>query len=803
MAFKKGANFPITAENKTARAFKQVHSELGRLAGGVRSILGPLALIGGTTAFVSFARSTLQSADAIGKFADRAGVTTNELQKMRHAFDLAGVGVEAIDKGLLNFGKRLGKARQGIGALAGGLKGGQEELLESLKATNSTSEALNVMFKAMGNARNQAEKLAIADAAFGTAGLRMTAAFRDGSDAFFEAKREAERLGLVIEEKLIRNAEQLNDDFTRASGIIGTQLKSAFLELAPAINEGVLKIISFVTELNKVNALTNKMLSDQSLGAVFGRVQERIEEIESALEANEDSFFPSMFEGLNQRLRDELESLEIIKQAIIDTVKETGTIADTPVKPKKKKGGGIPGIDDEAAKKAAKALEKIMQAGARTTEQFFTPMEKLTHQMDKLNEQLAEGAINAGTFDRATAKAMSTFEKAIKVTGDAAGKGALAGGDVAIAKQTELLERRRELQDRLFTRGKAFRQAQADLLSLVPDAFGNVDITESMSPKAFEEFIENSIAAGVNMEHLIPLVEEYNRLRNVTTDPEAPGPLTGDEAAAMKKLNEEMARNKRVTELLIDPLDEWSRLQIILDDRLRANTITTFDHARATKALAQEYGLLKDKVNPLEVALDRLASGMESRLSGAFVDLVRGAEDLDERLRNAATSMVDEMLREFARLALIRPMLQGLFGDSGSGGGLFGAGISLVGNYFTGGGLGVATAGIGGAQGALALQGREHGGRVNRGTSYIVGEKRAEIFTPDQSGFITPRVETAQQQRQGGGNMVINIDARGSNNPAETQAAVERGIRKAAPHLINASVRAVRDNRARDPQFFG
>ncbi len=54
---------------------------------------------------------------------------------------------------------------------------------------------------------------------------------------------------------------------------------------------------------------------------------------------------------------------------------------------------------------------------------------------------------------------------------------------------------------------------------------------------------------------------------------------------------------------------------------------------------------------------------------------------------------------------------------------------------------------------------REFGGPVVAGQSYLVGEKRAEIFTPNQSGWITPRADI------GGGGITqnINIDARGAD----------------------------------------
>ena len=72
--------------------------------------------------------------------------------------------------------------------------------------------------------------------------------------------------------------------------------------------------------------------------------------------------------------------------------------------------------------------------------------------------------------------------------------------------------------------------------------------------------------------------------------------------------------------------------------------------------------------------------------------------------------------------------------------------------------LGGATASIFGG----LFGGREGGGNVRAGQPYIVGEKRAEIFIPPQSGKIIPRIDGP-----GGGGRVVNVyqthvfDARG------------------------------------------
>ncbi len=64
--------------------------------------------------------------------------------------------------------------------------------------------------------------------------------------------------------------------------------------------------------------------------------------------------------------------------------------------------------------------------------------------------------------------------------------------------------------------------------------------------------------------------------------------------------------------------------------------------------------------------------------------------------------------------------------------------------------LAVATAAISGGGTALA-GGREIGGHVSAGQSYVVGEKGAEIFTPTTSGAITSNADVKRRANGGGG----------------------------------------------------
>lgn len=70
-------------------------------------------------------------------------------------------------------------------------------------------------------------------------------------------------------------------------------------------------------------------------------------------------------------------------------------------------------------------------------------------------------------------------------------------------------------------------------------------------------------------------------------------------------------------------------------------------------------------------------------------------------------------------------------------------------------------AGIGNVIDSVFGGGRAAGGSVMAGTSYLVGEKGAEIFTPSSSGFITPNKAL-------GGNTVINLNVTGAIDPEGT-----------------------------------
>ncbi|MBP0439582.1 tape measure protein [Tianweitania sediminis] len=88
---------------------------------------------------------------------------------------------------------------------------------------------------------------------------------------------------------------------------------------------------------------------------------------------------------------------------------------------------------------------------------------------------------------------------------------------------------------------------------------------------------------------------------------------------------------------------------------------------------------------------------------------------------------------------------------------------------------------------------REFGGPVRAGQPYIVGEKRPELFVPNQSGHIVPRIPAALGKSAGGAISApvnITIDARGADR--EGLARVEQQVAKLKAELPAHVINTVR-----------
>jgi len=157
-----------------------------------------------------------------------ASIDPESFQALQRGAELAGVGTEALNKSLVAFGRRIGEAERGAGPLIQTIKAYGVEIRDANGELKPQIVLLKEFAELIRTAGSDAQRLAIADAAFSETGRGLVNAFRDGAAGIDEMIASAREGGFVIEEDLIRKAEGLDDKFAD----LGRRTSKWFEELA-------------------------------------------------------------------------------------------------------------------------------------------------------------------------------------------------------------------------------------------------------------------------------------------------------------------------------------------------------------------------------------------------------------------------------------------------------------------------------------------------------------------------------------------------------------------------------------------
>ena len=230
---------------KIDRASGKASRGLGTLGDRASSLRSRMRLLGGVVAGVAAAgglallvKRSIDAADAIAKTADAIGISTDALQELRFAADLSGVSVGSLDKALKFATKAIGELRTRTSSeLTTALKDFDAQLLRNIRSAGSVEEAIELVFRRMGEMEDATKKAALSKAAFGRAGFDMVNIVRGEAGALDEMRQQARDLGIVLDEELLRSAEKTKDQLTVLGTVLSANLNKAILEHADAIGD--------------------------------------------------------------------------------------------------------------------------------------------------------------------------------------------------------------------------------------------------------------------------------------------------------------------------------------------------------------------------------------------------------------------------------------------------------------------------------------------------------------------------------------------------------------------------------------
>ncbi len=290
--FKK-ATPALQGVNSLAKKTKSSLQDLSRQGGAVGEVLEDMggaglvagAAIGGVTLALSgalkVAREAVVAFDAVGKSAASLDITTDTLQSLVAVAADEGVEFSNVEGALRSLNKAHSDLILGTGELYSRLKDTNPQLLEMLRNTRDNDERLRILTDALRGNTDEVQRANIAYAAFGESGAdfaRILAKQEDGIDGMIGRARA---LGLVIEEDVIRNAEEMNGKMDLASRVVDLQMKQAFIDLAPVLIDSASLIADISRELVGFLNLFREAedISTSGLEQKFEKVKARLIEV--------------------------------------------------------------------------------------------------------------------------------------------------------------------------------------------------------------------------------------------------------------------------------------------------------------------------------------------------------------------------------------------------------------------------------------------------------------------------------------------------------------------------------------------
>jgi len=399
----------------------------GMAKAGALAVGAAMAAAGTATAVAM--KGIIDQADEMSKMSQSLGIPIDELSRLRHAANLAGVEMEPLSKAI----QRLSRTMVEAGDNASGSAAASFRALGitvrsasgDLKTAPQVLEEISDRFAAMPNG---VRKTAAAIDLFGRAGASMIPLLNGGSAALREAYDEADALGIVLDEQTGRAAEAFNDNLTRL-GLVKDGLITK-------MTAGMLPALEDIT--NALVASSRNSVAMKAAGEALGNVLKVL----VTLAAGVGAAFIAAAQGIAAAASAAvkfaqgdmrgaavawLEGDAAIRRTMTSTAQFVGQVWNPPAGDTVFTGAvaGAVAVEaganratravermTEAEREAARAAEALQRDGQRTFEDTRTAAERYTMRVFELQRQLQAAAIDQDTFNRALRDARDAFDAA-------------------------------------------------------------------------------------------------------------------------------------------------------------------------------------------------------------------------------------------------------------------------------------------------------------------------------------------------------------------------------------------------------
>nr|WP_321457186.1 hypothetical protein [uncultured Cohaesibacter sp.] len=226
---------------------------LGNAAKGAITAVGGFAGVavgGGLAGLAALAKNSAEGISDLATEAERAGVSFEAFQELQYAASKSNVSIDALTDGLKELQLRADEfITTGSGSGADAFKRlgySADDLKTRLKEPDKLFDDIIGRLQQF----DKAAQIRIADEVFGgTGGEQFVQMIERGQKGLRDAREEAQKLGIVLEDDVAKRAQEINNKFETLSKVIGTNLKGAVVGIAS-------KLSDVVDDFKEVNELS-------------------------------------------------------------------------------------------------------------------------------------------------------------------------------------------------------------------------------------------------------------------------------------------------------------------------------------------------------------------------------------------------------------------------------------------------------------------------------------------------------------------------------------------------------------------
>ena len=292
-------NDQITGRMK--RIGQSIKNGMGRIGSAAKSgaMVAAKAITGIVTAAVAAGAAVLALGktfaaygDKFGKMATRTGIGAEALQELAYAAEITGTNIDSLSQALF-------RARRRIGNMAIGGGGPAARALEKLglNAKELSKEQPEKQFfklvAALKAVKNEAERNQLAFEIFGDNFRDIQPLIDSGADSIDAMRDRAQRLGLVLSGREIKQAEALTDAFFELGQVlkitvvkIGAALGPTLIPLLKGLAEGIADITKKIENLGgglTILGAQIKLTLVEMLLAVFEQIADILNQLPGSL----------------------------------------------------------------------------------------------------------------------------------------------------------------------------------------------------------------------------------------------------------------------------------------------------------------------------------------------------------------------------------------------------------------------------------------------------------------------------------------------------------------------------------------